>query len=101
MLRGWEPEAVTIDHVDFFEPIVAGQDYKVVVGKVKKTKNLLDANARLSELNYSNQFDDWEPHVTLAYIKGSADVAAWVDYLNEVYGGQTFEPTGVNYGHKG
>jgi len=99
VLRGWKPELISIEKVDFFEPIVEGQDYKVIVGKVRKSKNLLDANARLSELNYSNQFDTWEPHITLAYIKGSADVDKWVLYLDEVYGGQTFEPVQLNYGN--
>ena len=98
VLRGWEPEDLFIDHVGFFPSSIEGQDYNCIVGHVTPLPNLLEARARLEILDYTDRFTEYKPHITLAYIKGSADLQTWVSYMDEVFGNRTYEVTGLNYG---
>jgi 2'-5' RNA ligase len=56
---------VQIDGVSLFE----NPEFDVVKLDVIKTSNLEEINKRLSELPNSNQFPEYKPHITLAYIK--------------------------------
>ena len=98
VLRGWEPEDIFIDHVGFFPSTIDGQDYNCIIGHVTPLPNLLEANARLQILDHTNRFPEYKPHVTLAYVKGSADLQTWITRMDEVFGKRTYEVTGLNYG---
>ena len=98
VLRGWEPEDVFIDHVGHFPSRIEGQDYNCIVGHVTPLPNLLEGNARLKVLDHTDSFPEYKPHITLAYIKGSADLSKWITYMDEVFGNRTYEITGLNYG---
>ncbi|UDL16434.1 phosphoesterase [Microbacterium phage Zooman] len=97
VLRGWKPEDVFVDHVSFFPSRIEGQDYNTVIAKVSVLPNLLEGNARLQVLDHTTQYE-FKPHITLAYIKGSADLPEWIKRMDEAFGGRTFEVTGYNYG---
>lgn len=98
VLRGWEPEDLFIDRVGFFPSSIEGQDYNCIIGHVSPLPNLLEARARLEVLDYTDRFTEYRPHITLAYIKGSADLQTWVTRMDEVFGNRTYEVTGLDYG---
>ena len=96
ILSSWEPDDIEIESVDHFPSSVEGQDYSVIVGKVKKTPNLVNARERVELLPFSDRFaDNYTPRVTIAYIKGTADLEKWKSKLNQVYAGKTFKPEGI------
>jgi 2'-5' RNA ligase len=98
VLKDWKIPLVEIDHVGFFPSPDPEQDYYVIVGHVKRTPELLEGNARLATLDHTNRYPEYAPHVTLAYIKGEAELDWWINRLNDIYKGQVFGPTGLNYG---
>lgn len=98
VLREWVPEDVFVDHVSFFPSSVDGQDYNVIVGKVTPLPNLLEGRARLEVLDYTDKFPDYSPHITLAYIKGSASLTKWIERMDAVFGNRTYAVNGINYG---
>lgn len=98
VLKEWgQPAGVTIDEVTFFygnpeEPNV------VIVAKIKVTDELQEGNARLRLLPHIDTFPKYHPHITLAYVKDSADYAGYVKVLNDKLSGQTVKVVGLNYG---
>lgn len=98
VLRGWKPETIHVTQVSTFPIRNEDQEYYVVKGDVKVTRNLLEGRARIETLDYTDEFPEYHPHLTLAYVKRTADIDKWVTYLDEVFGGQDFEVTGLDYG---
>ena len=97
-LEGWEADPIQIEEIGFFPSSVEGESYNVIVGHVHLSQNLLEGRKRLTDvLNYTPFFPDYKAHVTLAYVKGTADLDKWQDRLR-IYEGQTFVPLGVNFG---
>ena len=94
----WQPEDVLIESVSHFPSSMEGEDYNCVVAKVVPTANLLSAHRALTTLTYSNRHSEYRPHVTLAYIKGSADLDEWVSRLNAAFSGKVLTPFGLNLG---
>lgn len=100
-LGDWEPDDVYIQEVSYFPSNVEGQDYTVIVGKVQLTANLMLARKRLEKLDFTDRFaDNYQPHVTLAYIKGSKPkrIKRWVDTLGAFYNNQVLTPHELNLG---
>lgn len=100
-LGNWEPEDVYIKEVSFFPSNVEGQDYTVIVGKVQLTANLMLARKRLETLDFTDRFaDNYQPHVTLAYIKGSKPkrIKRWVDTLSAFYANRVLTPHELDLG---
>jgi 2'-5' RNA ligase len=56
---------VQIDGVSIFE----NPEFEVVKLEIDKSSKLQEINRRLSELPNSNQFPEYKPHITLAYVK--------------------------------
>lgn len=98
VLSGWKPEDVFIDHVGFFPSTIEGQDYNVIVGHVSPLPNLLEGRARLEVMEHTDRFPEYKPHITLAYVKGSADLEKWVTRMDAEFGNRTYEVLGLNYG---
>jgi 2'-5' RNA ligase len=94
MLSDWEPEPITIDHIEVFPY----EGYACVVAAVAVTDNLLEARSRLSLLPHIDLFPEYKPHITIAYVEGSDEqikkFAANFDYLV----GTTLKPKHVDYG---
>ena len=98
VLAGWEPEPIYIDQVSTFPIRDEDQEYYVVKGDVLVTKNLLEARARLEVLDHTDGFPEYHPHVTLAYVKRSANVDKWVSRLHDEFAMNRYEPEGIDYG---
>jgi 2'-5' RNA ligase len=98
VLKGWKPETVHVTEVSTFPIRDEEQEYYVVKGDVKVTDNLREGRARIEVLDHTDGFPEYHPHVTLAYVKRTANIDMWVQYLDEVYGGKDFEVTGLDYG---
>lgn len=95
LLKDWQLDEIIIDKVDYFDL----GDSKVIIGKVKLTDELLDGHNRLTLLPHVNTFSEYIPHISLAYIKSTADVNKWIDALS-IYNGVSVKTTGLNYGDK-
>lgn len=98
VLRGWEPEDLYVSHVGFFPSRDPEQDYNVIVAHVAPLPDLLEARARLEVLDHTDGFPEYKPHITLAYVKGSADLTEWVTRMDAVFGNRTYSALGINYG---
>lgn len=99
-LGDWTPDDVYIREVGYFPSSVEGENYTCVVGKVLPSANLLLARKKLEKLNYTDQFLEFKPHMTLAYIKGSKPkrISRWVNTLNAYYQNRVLTPTALNLG---
>lgn len=100
-LGDWEPDDVYIQEVSFFPSNIEGEDYTCIVGKVQITANLQLARKRLETLDFTDKFaDNWQPHVTLAYIKGSKPkrIQRWIDTLNAYYQNTVLTPHELDLG---
>lgn len=100
-LGDWQPDDVYIQEVSYFPSNVEGQDYTVIVGKVQLTANLMLARKRLETLDFTDKFaDNYQPHVTLAYIKGSKPkrIKRWTDTLGAYYANRVLTPHELNLG---
>lgn len=72
---------VQIDGVSLFE----NKEFDVVKLGVVVTDKLSDINKRLSELPNSNQFPEYKPHITLAYVKkGSGQKYVDLNYKYQI-----------------
>lgn len=56
---------IEIDGIDIFE----NKDFDVVKFNIKSTKSLKELNSKLSQLPNSNEYPDYKPHITIAYVK--------------------------------
>lgn len=94
VLDGVELDTVRISHVGVFDV----GDAWCVVGFVEKSGWLRDAHERLEMLPHITTHAEWIPHVTLAYVKKTADVVTWVNMLGDKFAGAELSVTGLNYG---
>lgn len=89
VLEGWEPEPATIDRVHVFD----APEFYCVVAKLRDSENIRDGHDRLRLLPHIDCFAEHTPHITLAYVKRSADITRWTTALASL-AGQSFEVTG-------
>lgn len=60
------PKTVYLSHIDMFEL----ENSDCIIAKVKPTQELLNVNKKLRDsYQYYSSFDDYIPHVTIAYVK--------------------------------
>jgi len=96
LLKGWNVNSVKINHVGYFDT----PDSYAVVAHLEKTSELVDGHERLTLLPHVNTFSEYMPHMTLAYVKKTANVNNWVSTLNKEYAGKTVDAVGINYGDR-
>lgn len=77
---------VLIESIDTFDSPYDDEDYICVVGKVEKSDWLMNIHKKLQLFPHINTYPDYKPHVTIAYIKGGADVQEVVKSLNHFVG---------------
>lgn len=97
-LEGWTPEPIEFDRITYFPSSVEGQDYNVIIATVVETTNLLEGRERLEQLPHTDTFGVYRPHVTLAYIKGSADREEWIRGMDYILDGRIYPVSEVDYG---
>jgi 2'-5' RNA ligase len=97
LLNDWDFGDIFVEDVDVFPSNVEGYDYKVVVAKVQQTANLLLARKKLETLPHTERFS-FNPHITLAYIKGEADVDDWVRRMKSYFKSRVITPISLNLG---
>lgn len=56
---------IKLDGISLFE----NDDFDVVKFDVSKTKDILEANEKLTKFPHTNSYPDYKPHATLAYVK--------------------------------
>ena len=72
---------IEVDGIDIFE----NEKYDVVKFNVRSDGSLLELHNKLSEFPNSNQFPDYKPHITIAYVnKGTGKKYVKPDYKYEV-----------------
>lgn len=98
VLDGWSLDSVVLDEITSF-PVPADAEAVPIVAKLWDAR-LNEAHDRLSLLPHVNTFTEYNPHVTLAYVKNDPDVVQkWVKALRTELGGMRLNATGINYGH--
>lgn len=92
------PKTVHISNIDFFNPTNPEDDYYVIVAKVSPEEDLMRMHTALAkDLDYYSIYT-YTPHVTLAYIKKSANLEEWLGRMTVAYADKRIETLGMNYG---
>lgn len=96
VLEGWELPHPYLNRFDFFDA-PQGEPYSCIVAHVR-SEGLLDAHRRLSLLPHINTFQEYQPHLTLCYVKKEFRVKALTKIVNFFAIGRTITPVGIDYG---
>lgn len=96
LLDGLDLTSVTVDHVGSF-PGQFGHPYSCIVGHLRITDDLREANRRLRFLPHIETFTEYRAHVTLAYVHHE-ETEQTVFSLNERLHGAELTAVGLNYG---
>lgn len=97
VLDNWEIPQILIDEVIAFPKNSDDQDYWILVGKVSLRSDLVAGYKRLEVLPHTNDFP-FRPHITLAYIKDTADKELWLSKLNAAFAHTFVTATNLNLG---
>jgi 2'-5' RNA ligase len=96
VLTGWVLGSVKIDRVSFFYG--ESSEYITIVAMVAVSDELREAHARLSLLPHINTFDEYRPHITLAYVSSSAPWQRYVSELNDLLAGTSITTVSIDLG---
>lgn len=91
------PKAVRVAGVKFFPSSFEEEPYACIIASIQKTEALVHTNDRLRYLPHVSTFPEWEPHITLAYVRKGTE-EHWISVLNEHLTGVQVPITGVTYG---
>ena len=97
-LENWDLPDVLIEKIGFFPSTVEGEDYVAIVAHVVKSAQLIAGNKLLQELPHTNEFE-YSPHITLVYLKGTADKDAWISRLEGALGFKIVHSLGIDLGN--
>lgn len=99
ILSSWKMEEVSVDHVGFFESNLKNEPYYCIIAHIEKTPKLLEGHKRLELLPHINTFSEYDPHITIAYIKKDEKKRdAIVTYYNRILKGKQFPVLNINLG---
>lgn len=96
VLSGWQLPSIRIKDVGFFYG--ENSDFISIIAHVEVTDELREGHARLSLLPHINTFDEYKPHITLAYVKSTSDWETYIKDLNFKFEGAEIEAKAINYG---
>lgn len=94
VLYDWMTPDLMSKYVGFFE----GEDYYCIVAYMDLTASLMNARIRLEALPHTSTFTEYKPHMTLAYIKKTADLSTWLERMNSSFANRIFYVDGLNLG---
>lgn len=95
VLRGWDAQ-IEIEEVTQFDA-PDKQEYYCVIGKIKKTEPLVKGHQMLSLLPHINTFLEYQPHVTLAYIKKDDEILSETKKKLKFLEGKRFKIDHITY----
>lgn len=96
LLEDVDLSSVTIRRIGVFHSPFADEPYACIVAHLE-TGYLEVANQRLRYLPHCDTYPDYQPHVTLAYVK--VEVALeWAERLSRVLPGTQLAAIGLDYG---
>ena len=100
VLEGWKLEEVEIEDFRVFDSPYGDEPYYCVVAHIKKTDELLEGHNRLEFLPHINTFTGYKPHMTIAYIEKSAEIAKdnLVADLKREFIGKKLKVKSLNFG---
>jgi 2'-5' RNA ligase len=96
VLSGWQLPTIKVKEVGFFYG--HGGEYVTLVAHIEVTDELKQGHARLSLLPHINTFDEYHPHITLAYVKASSDWEQYIKDLKFKFDGAEIVAKAINYG---
>jgi 2'-5' RNA ligase len=98
VLADWTLDAIKIEEVSYFESQLPDEPYYCLIAKCDP-EGLKEGNDLLRMLPHINTYPDYEPHITLAYIKKDETLRdTYVELLNTKFKGKSVNPQGINYG---
>lgn len=90
---------VEIAGVDYFGSEEDENEYYCIIAKLVVTPQLLEANANLRKLPHIDLFPNYNPHISLAYVKKETTLLSdYVRVLNARLVGYRVKTTALNYG---
>lgn len=99
VLDGWEMKTAAIESVGYFTSNYEDEPYYCIIAHMRVTEQLLDAHMRLQFLPHINTFNEYRPHMTIAYIKKDKKLRDdLIDELNHRWAGKKLKVIpGVTY----
>ena len=94
VLHDWFTPDLMSQYVGFFE----GDDYYCIVAHLIPTAYLMNARRRLEALPHTTTYPEFKPHMTLAYIKKTANLQLWLERMNKTFANRVFYVAGLNLG---
>lgn len=95
VLYDWITPDLMSKYVGFFD----GEDYYCIVAHMDLTASLMNARRRLEALPHTTTFPEFKPHMTLAYIKKTANLQVWLERMNDAFANRVFYVSGLNLGN--
>jgi hypothetical protein len=97
VLSGWTPPVLTVENLGSFASPYSDEGYACIVAHIKVTPELIEGHKRLELLPHINTFMEYQPHLTLAYVKVEAK-EKWLKELGTFLKGSKLTVNNINYG---
>lgn len=97
VLTGWTIPPLEVEGIGSFESTFPEEPYSCIVAHIKPTPELLEGHKRVSLLPHINTYTEYQPHLTLAYVKVEAR-EKWLAELGEFLRGRELTVNRINYG---
>lgn len=94
VLYDWVTPDLMSKYVGFFE----GEGYYCIVAHLDLTAWLMNARRRLEALPHTTTYPEFKPHMTLAYIKKTANLQVWLERMNAAFANRVLYASGLNLG---
>ena len=94
VLYDWMTPDLMGKYVSFFE----GDEYYCIILHLDLTASLMNARRRLEALPHTTKYPEFKPHMTLAYIKKTANLQVWLERMNDAFANRVLHVAGLNLG---
>lgn len=99
VLDGWKMDEVEIEDIGYFDSPYEDEPYYCIIAHLKVTDQLLDAHTRLQFLPHINTFNQYRPHMTIAYINKDEEMRdRLLKTFNKLWAGKKLKvKPGISY----
>jgi 2'-5' RNA ligase len=97
VLDGWTPPELVVSGITSFPSPFEDEDYSCIVALIEVSAGLTEGHQRLQLLPHIDTFAGYKPHLTLAYVKKSAE-KHWLENLGTTLVGKKLAVNKLNYG---